>query len=105
MEIRRRYREAYEERGRDILHFKTPGGESFLECIQRLIPALYEVLHSDHEAVLMVGHAGVNRIMLCQALGWSAERLFEIKQDYGCLNIVQFEDLSFRVDVINGEAV
>jgi len=105
MEIRRRYREAYEERGRDILHFKTPGGESFLECIQRLIPALYEVLHSDHEAVLMVGHAGVNRIMLCQALGWSAERLFEIKQDYGCLNIVHFEDLSFRVDVINGEAV
>jgi alpha-ribazole phosphatase len=104
-EIRRRYPDAYEERGRDILHFKTPEGESFLDCIQRIIPALYEVLHSDHEVVLIVGHAGVNRIILCQALGWSADRLFEIKQDHGCLNIVHFEDSSFRVDVINGEAV
>lgn len=103
--IRKRYPEAYEERGRNILHFKTPEGESFIECVQRVLPTLYEVLHSDHEAVLIVGHAGVNRIILCQALGWPADRLFEIKQDYGCLNIFHFEDSSFHVDVINGEAV
>ena len=81
--------------------FAHPGGESFLDCALRVIPALYDMLQLTSGNLLIVGHAGVNRILLSQLMGNPAETLFDIAQDYGCLNLILYHDFSFRLQVVN----
>jgi molybdenum cofactor cytidylyltransferase len=103
-EVRRRYPAEHEERGRDFIHFRPPGGENFLDCACRVLPAFYRIMHSSRGDILMVAHAGVNRTLLCQVLGKSMDTLFEVEQDYGCLNLVRYQDLAFELEILN-EAV
>jgi probable phosphoglycerate mutase len=100
--IRRDQPGEFSERGRDMLHYRTPGGESFLECAFRVIGAFYDILHSTRGDILIVGHAGVNRIILSQALGRSLDELFDIRQDHGCLNMIGFRNQVFEVKLLNG---
>ncbi|NTU48162.1 MAG: NTP transferase domain-containing protein [Syntrophobacteraceae bacterium] len=101
--VRARFPDLHAERGRDIVHCRPPGGESFLDCARRVIPALVEILHSGRGNILVAGHAGVNRIILCQALGWSLDRVLEIRQDHGCLNVLRVENATLNIEIINGE--
>jgi len=64
--------------------------------------ALYDILHSTRGDILIVGHAGVNRILLSQALGRSLDDLFGIDQDYGCLNVISYRSQTFDVKLLNG---
>jgi|GEM_PF-85945 len=100
-EIKHQYPEEFEERGRDIVHFRPLGGESFLDCTHRALRAFYDILHSTEGNILIVAHAGVNRILLSQAMGKSLENLFEIPQDYGCLNLVDYSDFTFELKALN----
>ncbi len=101
-EVRRRQPEKFHARGLDIVHFRPPEGESFLDCTFRVIPAFYETLTSSRGNILIVGHAGVNRIILSQALGRSLEHLFDIDQDYGCLNVLTHRHSTLEVKLLNG---
>ncbi len=101
-EVRRQHPEEFDARGLDIVHFRPNEGESFLDCTFRVIPALYETLTSTRGNILIVGHAGVNRIILSQALGRSLEDLFEIEQEYGCLNVLTHRHSALEVKLLNG---
>lgn len=101
-EVRRRHPEEFHARGLDIVHFRPDEGESFLDCTFRVIPAFYETLTSTRGNILIVGHAGVNRIILSQALGRSLADLFEIDQEYGCLNILAHRHSALEVKLLNG---
>jgi probable phosphoglycerate mutase len=100
-EVRRQHPEQFRARGLDIVHFHPPEGESFLDCTFRVIPTFYEILASTRGNVLIVGHAGVNRIILSQALGRSLEDLFGIDQEYGCLNVVALRHSALEVKLLN----
>lgn len=91
----------YAERGRNIVNYRIPGGESFADCQNRINAALAEILASTAGNVLIVGHAGINRLLLCQALGMPVAGLFRIGQDYGCLNILVNSDRQYRVQLLN----
>lgn len=92
----------YAERGRDIVNYRIPGGESFADCQNRINAALAEIMAATAGDVLIVGHAGINRLLLCQALGMPAAGLFRIGQDYGCLNIIVSSERQYRVQLLNG---
>ncbi len=50
---------------------------------------MFERILSDATGdVLVVAHKGVNRVILCHCLGWPLEKLYEIPQDYGCVNTI-----------------
>lgn len=100
-EIQQRFPDEFAKRGADIVHYRPPGGESFLDCAFRIGAAFLEILHATTGDILLVGHAGVNRILLCEALGKSLWELFEIRQDYGCLNVLTHDDIVLRVDRLN----
>ncbi len=88
----------------DIVHFVPPGGESLLEVSARVLPALNETLaaHKGKEVVL-VGHGGVNRVILSHALGLDMKNIFRIEQYYGALNIIDFYDDGMPVvKLLNG---
>ena len=101
-EVRRLHPDEFHARGCDIVRYRPPQGESFLDCSVRVIPAFHEILNSTLGNILIVGHAGVNRIILSHALRRPLEDLFEIAQDYGRLNILIHRSPALDVVLLNG---
>ena len=93
----------WEKRGHDLTGYRPPLGESFSDLSQRILPVFQEI-SSDHSGnILIVAHAGVNRMILCRLLNKKLEDLFTIPQAYGCLNIIDNEKKELRVQKINLE--
>ncbi len=65
---------------RDPLVHRPEGAEP-LECFRQRITECWEELLDRHEAahLLLVGHAGVIRMILCHVLGMPLERMFVIQ--------------------------
>lgn len=89
-EIQSRFPEEFAARGRDIENWRPPHGESFADCGVRVRKTLDEIVSGPGGNVLIVGHAGVNRLILCSALGIPVKELLRIGQDYGCINVIVF---------------
>lgn len=100
-EVVRLYPGEFEKRGSDIVNYAPPKGESFALCAVRVMAALDNILAAGQGNILIVGHAGVNRIIISWALGLPMENMFRLKQDYGCLNILTLFDFVRRVEVLN----
>lgn len=100
-EIAKRYPEQYEARGRDLENWRPPGGESFADCRSRVLPMLHKILQKSCGNVILVGHAGVNRLILCEALGVPVRNLMNIRQDYGCVNMIEYGDGRTRLHLLN----
>ncbi len=60
-----------------------------------------EILQNAAGNTLIVGHAGVNRLILCKVLGVPIANLHSIGQDYGCLNVLDFSGKRPRVKLMN----
>lgn len=85
------YPEEWQARLDDIVHYQVPGGESLLEMAERVRQAMGAIVAAHPgEEVLVVGHGGVNRVILLDAIGAPLERLFHIEQDFGCLNVIDY---------------
>lgn len=104
-EIRREFPQDFIQRGRDIVHFCPPAGESFLQCSQRVLSQWQRMMAEIKGNILIVGHAGVNRIILCHILGMPLENIFCLNQDYGCINIISYSKERFRVKALNCRSI
>lgn len=91
----------FHARGEDIEHYRPPYGESFSDCHIRVLAALQEILHSSSGDILVVGHAGVNRLILSEGLGIPIANLFKIGQEYGCLNVLEYGTRGCCVKLLN----
>ncbi len=100
-EIRERFPDDYAARGLDIENWRPPGGESFADCRARVSSVLAEIVARSQGNVLLVGHAGVNRLILCSVLGIPVRNLHGIGQDYGCINIIENGPDRARVHLMN----
>lgn len=93
----------YESRGRDIARYRPPGGESFADLAERVLPWWRILTHGGEDGVIAVaGHAGVNRVILCDVLGMPLGNLFRISQRPGCLNIIEWRRNGPIVRLIDG---
>jgi broad specificity phosphatase PhoE len=64
----------------DIWCYRVPGGERFDEFAQRVEQALQTILQRHRgEHVLIVAHAGTNRVLLGSLFGWPRERWSELR--------------------------
>lgn len=100
-EIKERFPEDYAARGSDIENWRPPRGASFGNCRARVTGVLAEIVAGSEGNVLLVGHAGVNRLILCSALGIPVRNLHSIGQDYGCINIIEHGPDRTRVQLMN----
>ncbi len=93
-----------ERRRQDIVDYRPPGnGESMRDLSQRVLPHLKAMLADEAgKDILLVAHGGVNRVILCSALGIDLANIFSIQQDYGCLNIIDYFPDHALVRLING---
>jgi alpha-ribazole phosphatase len=100
-EVKLRFPDEWRERGKNIFRFRPPGGESFSDLCERVIPVFESIATAATGNTLIVAHAGVNRMILCRLLGMPAENLFRIGQDYACLNRIDCRTIPYRVVSVN----
>lgn len=103
-QLQAQYPREWQARLDDIVHYRVPGGESLLDMAERVRGALRRIVAAHPgEEVLVVGHGGVNRVILLDAIGAPLERLFHIEQGYGCVNVIDYyPDGNAVVQLLNG---
>jgi len=90
-EIQSNWPEEWQARLSDLVNYRVPQGENLLDVQARVMPVIREIVerHKGQE-VLVVGHGGVNRIVLLNAIGAPLAGMFNIEQNYGCYNIIDY---------------
>jgi len=100
-EVRQRFPGEYERRGEDFPDYRPPNGESFSDLRRRIVPVFERIVSEMEGNVLIVGHAGVNRTILCHVLGMPLANLFRLEQQPGSLSIIVRKGTTFRLRGIN----
>ena len=107
-EARRSYPELATKRYSDMHAYRFPGGgENMADVEARAMPALERLLRAHPgQAVALVAHNSVNRIILGRALGLELDSIFDFAQDFCCVNLLRYSvsedgDLSARVLLMN----
>jgi alpha-ribazole phosphatase len=90
-EIQTKWPEEWQARLADLVHYRVQQGENLLDVEARVMPVIREIIdrHQGQE-LLVVGHGGVNRIVLLNAIGAPLAGMFNIEQNYGCYNIIDY---------------
>ena len=85
--IRRRFPEAFAQRGKDIYRFRTPGGESFQDVGGRAVSFFQDLARQmpgkKKTHTLVITHAGVIRTLCCRWGGASETDFFACKPAHG----------------------
>lgn len=102
-EIQRDFPQEFEERGRDIAGYRVPEGESFEDLYWRGIKVLQDIAASSEGNVVLVGHKGINRAILCAVLEMPLRQLMSIPQDYGCINALGAKEGKLEVLCLNSQ--
>jgi alpha-ribazole phosphatase len=83
--------------------FHFPGGERWPHFRGRVLKGMKPLLQENPgQNILVAAHAGVNRIILAQALGLRFKNMFFMDQGYACLNIIEYYDQVSKVILMNG---
>ena len=88
----------------DLATTRVQGGENLLDLSERVLPAIDGIIESNSgKSVCVVAHGGVNRVVLCDAMGLDLKNFFRVEQDYGCLNIIDYHPDGMKVvKLLNG---
>jgi len=80
---------------------QVPGGESLEDVRQRVVTGLDTVLNRHPgQAVAMVGHTVVNRVLLCAVLGLGNEHFWRLRQDTCGVNVFEVDEHGESVIVV-----
>jgi 6-phosphofructo-2-kinase len=88
--IRTEHKEQYELRKRDKLHYRYPGpgGEGYLDIINRLQKVIIEVERmTDH--ILLVGHRSITRVLLAYFQGLKREDISDLDVPLGVVYMLE----------------
>ncbi len=93
----------------DRLRYRIPGAETYLDVSKRVRPFV-EGLLQRHEGqeVLVVGHRGVNRMLLGSLLELPPELAVRIEQTHDCIYVVRRNGepkVSYYLDGASGEGL
>ena len=73
----------------DPEHYAPSQGETLTEVLQRVMPALQEIMQHKHDgAIVIVSHGGVLRGLLCAFLGMPLRNQWQLRIDTGSLSAI-----------------
>ncbi|MBC3887195.1 alpha-ribazole phosphatase [Acetobacterium paludosum] len=102
-EIKRTDPDAYEKRGAEIDRFTPPNGESFLDLQQRVMPAFYKIIMDEAaENIIILGHSGVNRVILSTIFGLNLKEILKMSLPYGSVKKIYFDQEKEQWNYENG---
>jgi alpha-ribazole phosphatase len=102
--IMERYPDEWQSRLADIVNYRVPEGENLVDLQARLMPVIDRIVTQHRgEEVVVVAHGGANRVILLNAIGAPLSALFNIEQNYACMNIIDYyADGKAVVKLLNG---
>lgn len=100
-EIKKIYPYEYEQRGKFISKYKIENGESFEECSKRSMKIFKEICSEGYENIVIISHCGINKCILSNLQNISIEGVLKVKQDYGCINVIEYDGYEFVVEKVN----
>ncbi|MFA5627044.1 MAG: histidine phosphatase family protein [Thiohalomonadaceae bacterium] len=72
------------------LEYTPPGAESLLAFRERVIAAWHDLLHEyNGQHVLLVGHAGMIRMIICEVLSMPVDKIFRLQVDNAAISRVR----------------
>lgn len=82
-----------------------PEGES-LEDVRVRVRAAFDdyAARFDGETILVAAHDAVNKAIIIDLLGMSLSRFWQVKQDNTCVNVLEYENGTWRVVTLNSTA-
>jgi broad specificity phosphatase PhoE len=101
-EVRQRYANLYHkwEEQPDLVKF--PNGESLEEVKRRSVAAFMEVLEKNSgSSILIIPHRVINKVLICALLGLSNAHFWSIRQDTGCINVIEYSNSRFVLVSMN----
>ena len=102
-EIQERFPSEWEEWVRNPGDAKPTGGESCREMASRVLPVIEQIIKRHYgERVAIVAHGGVNRVILCHALGLDLGYMERFAQRHAAMNIIDYFDEEVSVRLVNG---
>jgi len=102
-EIQERYPQEVEKKFSDFVHYRVPGGENLIDVRNRAIPKIRELIELNRGGeIVLVGHGGMNMVLLCDAMNLGLDNFFRITQANGCVNVIDYFDDTAVVRVMNG---
>lgn len=92
-EAKERYPAEHAQRELDLVGYPFPGGESFQDLQNRVVPHFLDLVQQEsragHHRILVVGHKGVNRVLLAHAFGLPLQQIFSVGQDYCAASVLR----------------
>ncbi len=102
-EIQDRYPQEVGRKFDDFIHYRIPGGENLIDVRNRAVKKIRELIAmKTGSEIVLVGHGGMNMVLLCDAMDLELKNFFRITQGNGCLNIIDYFDETAVVRLMNG---
>jgi len=101
-EIKKRYTDEYAqwEQRPELVRF--PQGETLDAVKERSLDAFIDIARKNPaRSVLIISHRVINKVLLCALLGLSTAHFWEIRQDTGCINVMEYSDERFVLCAMN----
>jgi broad specificity phosphatase PhoE len=101
-EIKKRYTDQYGhwEKRPELVQF--PQGETLDAAKERAFDALRNIVRiNPARSVLIISHRVINKVLLCAILGLSNAHFWEIRQDTGCINFIEYSPERFVLCAMN----
>lgn len=101
-EVRHRYADLYRrwEEQPDLVTF--PNGESLDDVSRRAFSAFTEIVEENRDkSILIILHRVINKVLLCALLGLSNAYFWSIRQDTGCINVMEYSNRRFVLVTMN----
>jgi probable phosphoglycerate mutase len=91
--VKEHFPKPFADRGLHIDTFVPPLGESFEMLQKRVIPVFENIFKIAAGNILIVAHAGVNRVILSQILRLHLSGILNVNQPYGCINELTWNEV------------
>ena len=101
-EVKEKYKDHYAqwEKRPDLVRF--PHGETLDEVTERSFSAFKDIVEENPgQSILIIPHRVINKVVLCALLGLNNSHFWEIRQDTGCLNLIEYSNDRFVLSMMN----
>lgn len=103
-EIMDTYPEIYQKWLTNPLKFNIPSGERLFDFARRIRKSLANILlNDDNKTIAIITHSGPIKVILCDALKLSLKEIWRLKIDLGSLSIVEFDNKTGKIYLLNSE--
>lgn len=102
--LEREHAEVYQSWRADVINYRCPEAENFIDLHARIVPALEELVAAfPGKRLAVVCHAGPIRIALAHALGMPLENIFRLTVNYCGIHVIEYPaGKPPRVTLVNG---